>query len=322
MGILKKAFLLVGMVLITAGVMAQSVEEAGSKYNEGNEFYKAKDYSSAINSYEAAIGIAKAAGADAEGLLVSIEKQLLNSYYAEGKVQYKAGKFDASIALFEKTFALAEELGDAKKSNNSKSYIAKVRTSKGTSLRKANKMDEAFAEYTMAIEILPNYYKAYYGLMLLYKSQGEYAKMMTSADKVIEIGATNPKAEKTVKKTKSTTSKALVNAGAKEIQEGSAKKAIEFINNSFKYSAGNANAYYYLALAYSKEKNWTEAISAAEKAIATEPEKDKGDIYFALGQAHEGNGDSANACVAYKKVTTGPNIEAAKYQITQVLKCS
>jgi len=322
MSILKKTFLLITVVLFNFGVIAQTVEEAGAKYNEGNGYYKEKNFASAITAYEAAIGIANDAGADAAELKSKIEKQLLNSYYSEAKGQYKGGKFDASIALFEKTFALAEELGDASKSKNSKSYIAKVRTSKGSSLLKKNKVDDAFAEYTMAIEILPNYYKAYYGLMLVYKSQDDFTNMMTSADKVLELGEGNTKAEKTVKKTKSTTSKALVNAGAKEIQNGSAKKAIEFINNSFNYAPGNSNAYYYLALAYSKEKNWTEAISAAEKAISIEPEKDKGDIYFALGQAHEGNGDSANACAAYKNVTTGPNVEAAKYQMTQVLKCS
>lgn len=322
MSILKKVLLTIGVVFISIGAIAQSVEEAGAKYNEGNGFYKEKDFASAITAYESAMGIAKEAGADAADLLLNIEKQLLNSYYNEAKGLYKGGKFDAAIAMFEKSYAMAEEVGDATKSKNSKSYIAKVRTSKGSSLLKKNKVDEAMAEYTMAIEILPKYYKAYYGLMLAYKSKADYTNMMANADKVIELGADNSKAAKTVKKTKSTASKALVNAGAKEIQDGSAQKAIEFINNSFNYMPGNANSHYYLSLAYLKEKNWAEAISAAEKAVSIEPEKDKGDIYFTLGQAHEGNGDSANACAAYKNVTTGPNVEAAKYQMTQVLKCS
>ncbi len=45
-------------------------------------------------------------------------------------------------------------------------------------------------------------------------------------------------------------------------------------------------------------------------------------MYFALGQACEGVGNNADACAAYKNVTSGPNIEVAKYQITQVLKCN
>lgn len=322
MSLLRKSLLFVGMVFFTFSVMAQSVEDAGAKYNEGNEFYKEKDYASAIASYESALGIANEVGADAADIKGSIEKQLLNSYYGDAKAKYKKGKYDESIALFEKTHTLAEQLGDAKKSKNSKSYIAKVRTSKGTSLLKKNKVDEAFNEYSMAIEILPKYYKAYYGLTLVYKSKDDMANMMANADKVLELGADNAKAEKTVKKTKSTVSKALVNAGAKEIQNGNSAKAVEYINNSFKYGAGNANAYYYLTLAYSSEKKWDEAIASADKAIAMEPEKDKSDIYFAKGQALEGKGDTAGACGAYKSVVSGPNVEAAKYQMTQVLKCS
>ncbi len=45
-------------------------------------------------------------------------------------------------------------------------------------------------------------------------------------------------------------------------------------------------------------------------------------MYFALGQAYEGKGDAGGACTAYKNVTSGPNVEAAKYQITTVLKCN
>lgn len=322
MSILKKSLVLIGMILFTASVFAQSVEEAGAKYNEGNEFYKEKNYASAITSYEAALEIAVNTGADADDLKTSIEKQLLNSYYNEAIEKYKGGKFDAAIAMFEKTYAFGDQIDDNSKSKNAKSYIAKVRTSKGSSLLKKNKVDDALAEYTMAIEILPDYYKAYYGLMLVYKSQDDFVNMMASADKVIELGASDSKAGKTVKKTKSTTSKALVNAGAKEIQNGNAKKAIEFINDSYKYDQGDANSYYYLTLAYNIEKNWSESISSAQKAISIEPEKDKSEIYFALGQAYEGSGDSANACTAYKSVTTGPNVDAAKYQMTQVLKCN
>ncbi len=308
--------------MFTITSMAQSVEDAGEMYNEGNGYYKEKDYASAITSYESAQKIAKEVGADAADLKVNIEKQLLNAYYSEAKNLYTKGKYDASIALFEKTYAFAEELGDAKKLKYSKLYIAKVRTSKGISLLGKSDVDNAFAELTMAIEIDPKYYKAYYGLMQVYKSQGNMESMMANADKVLELAEGNTKAAKTIKKTKSTASKSLVNAGAKELQNGNTKKAIEYINSSFNYSAGGSSAQYYLALAYIAEKTWDKAISAAQKAISMEPEKDKSDIHFALGQAYEGIGDSANACAAYKSVTSGGNVEAAKYQITQVLKCS
>ncbi len=322
MSFLKKSLFLLSIVLFSMSVFAQSVDEAGAKYNEGNSYYKEKNFADAVTAYESALKIANEAGADANDLKASIEKQLLNAYYANGKTLYKGAKFDAAIASFEKAYDLAEELGDSSKKKNSNSYIAKVRTSKGGSLLKKNKADEAFSEYTMAIEIYPTYYKAYYGLMLVYKSQNDMTKMMESADKVIELGEGNSKAAKTLKKTKLTASKALVNAGAKEIQNGNGKKAIDNIQNSFKYLPGNSNAYYYLTLAYNMEKEWDAAITSAGNALAAEPEKDKSDVNFALGQAYEGKSDGAAACAAYKNVVSGPNVDAAKYQMTQVLKCN
>ena len=321
MSILKRSFLMISMVMATVVVMAQSVEDAGAKYNEGNEYYKEKSYSNAVASYEEALNIATEAGVDGEELKSSIEKQLKNAYYKNGLSQYKGRKYDAAIALLEKAYTLSEQLGDDSMKTKTATYIAKVRSTKGSSLLKAKKVDEAFAEYEMAIEILPTCVNAYYGKGLVYKAKDDMANMVINMDKAIEFGADNPKAAKYVKKAKSTASKALVNAGAKEIQKEHGKKAAEYINLSFKYAPGTAMAYYYLALSYNKIQKWNDAISAANTAIGMDTE-DKSDMYFALGKAYEGKGDDAGACTAYKNVTSGPNVEAAKYQMTQVLKCN
>ncbi|MAZ93658.1 MAG: tetratricopeptide repeat protein [Bacteroidales bacterium] len=322
MSLSQKCLLFLGTALISLNINAQTVSDAGALYNEGNSYYKEKDYSDAITAYEDAMEIANLVGGDAEELKERIQTNLLKAYYGNATAFYKKGKFDEAISGYEKSYAYAEELGDSKKMTNSKNNIAKVRTSKGTSYLKNNMVDNAIAEFNMALEIYPTYYKTYYGMMLAYKSKGDLSKMVANADKVIEYGANNPKAAKTIAKTKSTVSKSLVNAGAKEIQKENATKAVEYINTSFTYASGSANAYYYLTLAYTIKNSWNKAISSAEKAININPTEDKSDIYFALGQAYEGNGDSSNACSAYKSVTNGPNVDAAKYQITQVLKCS
>ena len=57
---LKKSFMIVGLVVLSLGVFAQSVEDAGLQYNEGNEQMKAKDYSGAVMSFEQALAFTKA----------------------------------------------------------------------------------------------------------------------------------------------------------------------------------------------------------------------------------------------------------------------
>ena len=74
-------------------------------------------------------------------------------------------------------------------------------------------------------------------------------------------------------------------------------------------------------MAYNSAKQFTKGIEAAKKALELKKEGDKNPIYFVLAQAYQGAGDNANACKYFKMVKQGPNVDAAKYQVEQVLKC-
>lgn len=321
MSFLKRSLLLLTIVFFAGSTFAQSVDEAGAKYNEGNEHYKAKEYAAAVTSYKEAMDIATAAGADADGIKASIEKQLQNAYYKNGLALYKGKKFDAAIASLDKSYAMAEAAADVKMQKRIKIYLSSVRVSKGNALLKDKNTDDAFAEYKMATELNPKSAKGYYGMGLVYKTNDDIQNMSVYMDKAIEAAGDNAKKAKTVKKAKVTAGKTLVNAGAKAIQKEAADKAIEYITASEKYMPLSGKANYYLALAYNKKKDWDNAISYAKLATGMECDN-MGDVFFALGQAYEGKAMTAEACDAYKNVTSGPNVEAAKYQMTQVLKCN
>jgi len=318
---LKKMMILMAVVFFGAKVFAQSMDEAGEKYNEGNEKYSVKDYAGAIISFEEALNICNTVGADADGLKGNIQKQLNNSYYKNGLSLYKKRKYDDAIANMQKSLALSEELGDESKKAKNINYIAKIHSTKGLTLIKEKKLDEALAEYDAAQKVKAGCVNASYGKALVYKEKGDMDLMMQNADEAIKNGAGNEKAAKYVGKTKSLAAKTLLNEGTTELSKEHGAKAAEYLEASMKYQAGSADTYYYLAIAYNKTKAYSKAIEAANKAIELK-EGDKSDIYFEIGQAHEGNGNTAGACDAYKKVTGGNNIETAKYQITTVLKCS
>jgi len=317
---LKKSLILVGLLIFVSGVFAQTVDEVGVKYNEGNQKYNAKEYAAAIEAYKSAIEIADQVGMDADDLKAGSEKQLGNAYYKNGIALYKAKDLDASLVVLDKGYAFSKEIDDAKLKSKFVSVISQVRSKKGDALRKEKNLDDAYAEYQMALNIKPTCVKAFYGQGMVFKAKGDMEKMMEKMDKVIENGDGNSKAAKTVAAAKSTSSKTLFNAALTALQGNKANKAIEYINYSFKYADGNADSYYYLAVSYNKAKKWGDALKAAEKAL-TLKEGDKSDIYFEQGQAFEGSGDNANACGAYKKVSGGANVESAKYKITTTLKC-
>lgn len=96
-------------------MFAQTLDDAGSKYNAGNEQYSAKAYADAVASYESALEICKNVGPDGDALKGNIEKQLNNAYYRNGLALYKAKKFEDAIAQLEKSAKLAGELGDTEK---------------------------------------------------------------------------------------------------------------------------------------------------------------------------------------------------------------
>ena len=199
-------------------------------------------------------------------------------------------------------------------------FEAKVLSSKGLSQLKAKDLDAAYATFEEAHKVKSTCVISYYGKGLVWKARGDMNNMMANMDKAIEIAATEPKMAKYAGKAKSAASKGLVAEATEEITKEHGREAAKWINDSFKYTAGTADTYYYLTIAYNKSKEYSKAAEAANKSIGMK-EGDKSDVYFELGVALKGSGNTSGACDAFKKVTAGPNVDAAKYEITQTLKC-
>ncbi|PLX05526.1 MAG: hypothetical protein C0598_14370 [Marinilabiliales bacterium] len=316
----KKSFILLGAIFLSMSMFAQTLDDAGSKYNQGNEQYTAKAYADAVASYESALEICNSVGPDGDVLKGNIEKQLNNAYYRNGLSLYKGKKFEDAIAQLEKSAKLANELGDSEKAKKSTMYVGKIYTTSGQVMLKKEKPDMAIEEFNKALQINPKDYKTFLGMAMAYKEKGDLDLMLENADKTISLVEGKEKAKKYGDKAKKLAATELFNTGALEIKSNPAK-AVEYLNKSLNYADPSANTYYYLAIANNKAKNFSAAIENANKALELK-EDDKSDIYFELGQAQEGAGNADAACSAYKNVTGGNNVEAAKYQITTVLKCN
>ena len=102
-------------------------------------------------------------------------------------------------------------------------------------------------------------------------------------------------------------------------------------------SSGNFTIYYMdwsgiqngapdgLALVYNGQSKWDNAIESCNKALTffkgEETTKDA-KIYYELGNAYKGKGDTNAACEAYKKAAKGDYAEHANYEIEHTLKCN
>lgn len=314
---LKLSLTTIFFMLFVVG-FSQSLNEAAEYYNSGNDQFSAKDYATSAESYENCIDACLMLGAQGNDLKVKAEKQLANAYYKYAINLYKGKKFDQAINTFKKAGDQAKAVGDTKLQKKAFAYVPKVYTSIGLGFLKKKDYENAMAKFNKAIQLDPKYNKAYYGQGLVYKNKGETENLKKAFDKVIEIG---PEGNKTVIKTKSVAQKYFIAEGGTAVQKEQFDKAVNLLNSSFAYGNKDANAYYYISIAYNGKKQWEKAIGAGNKAIEFE-KNNKTNIYFVLGNAYEGKGDKQAACNAYKNVSSGPNVDAAKHQMKEVLKCN
>lgn len=318
---LKKVLLLFVIGLLSLNIYAQDINAAGEAFNDGNQAIKAKDYAGAVTFYESSLDECQMVGADAAELQTKVEAQLTKAYYYNAQVLYKKKKFDASVAEFNKAIEAAGVSGDTKTKGKAQNFIPKVYSSQGMGLIKEKKYDDAIIVFDKAFNVKKECVNAFYGVGLAYKQKDEIDLALANFDQAIKYGATNPKAAKTVKKAKSAGQIMMESNAAKELQKEHTQQAIDYLNKGLEYGAGSANTYYLLTLAYNKQNKYDDAIASATTGLGIEG-VDAHNINFELAKAYEGKGDAANACSTYKKVTAGPNVEAAKFQIKEVLKCN
>jgi len=312
-----KIIALIMMISLAFNSFAQTLDEAGAAFNQGIQSGKEGNYAEAIKSYEQTIQICTQVGDDGMELQIKAEQQLPGAYFNLAKGFFDAKNYTEAIPNFEKSAQYADQMGETKTADASRTYLAGIYTSLGNADLKNEAFDQAIEKYNKALAYKSTYYKAYYGLGLVYKKQENLPEMKVALDKVIAMAGDDAK---TIGNAKDAAESAFRNAGALAVQSKKYDDAITNLLIAREYNDADPNAYYYLAIAYNGLSRYDDAITAASKAIELQTE-DKSDIYFELGKSYEKKGDNALSCENYKKVTAGNNVAGAKYQMEQVLKC-
>lgn len=300
---------------------AQDLNAAGAKFNEGLELDNAKNYSGAIAAWEQSLSICNAIGVDAEELKSTVQKKLGYTYFKEGITQYKKKSFDDAIKALKNAEKTANAVDDSKTAAQAATYIPKIYSSKGLDFLVNKDYDSAIKTFDEALEYDPKCIDAFYGKGMTYKDMDQLDLAAEAFDKVIAFGEGNNSAEKKVSSSLEAAQIMFEAKAASELQLEHNSEALALLNKALKYSQSSPNTFYLLCLANNKLKNWEATIEAGTKALALSG-VDVSSINFELGKAYEGNGDTSNACAAYKKVTSGPNVAAAAFQIKEVLKCN
>jgi len=304
-------------LVISMGLSAQDLNDAGKSYNKGLELTKENKPMEAIEEYRECAEIAGELGDVGEGLKTKAETQISSLYMKLGIDAYKAKGYDTAISLFLLSAEYSIAIGKPEVTAKADNYIATTYVAKGNGLYKEKKYEDAITSFTKALEYNPEFFKAYYGQAICYNKTEQTEELEAAIKKVIEFGGE----DKTVEKAKRLGGTYFLNLSGTAIQKESYREAAMMAKKSIEYNYLNPTAYYYQALSCNNFESWDEAIKAAEFGLKTEQE-DKSNMYFELGRAYEGKGELEKACKAYADVSGGPNVEAAKYQRNTVLKCN
>ena len=309
------------LICFFIGGNAQDINEAIAKLKDGLSIIN-DDPQGALNILNECLSLCDEIGPDAEETKMEAESRIPTCYYKIAYQSYKDKNYEEALNGFIKTAEMAELYNDLDTKDKTNNYIPKLYYAVATNKYKDDDYQASIDQYDKAIEYDPSYAKAYYGKALSYKKLDNDDKALEEADKAIE-SAMNTNDLKTLDKAEKLAHNILLVRGADASSKGDYNKSIELFKKAIEYDSKSSEVYFQLALSYNKIEDWDDAIKAANKSLELEDGDDekKARVYYEIGTAQIGKGDSTAACEAYNNALYGAYTESAKYQIEVVLKC-
>jgi tetratricopeptide (TPR) repeat protein len=298
------------------GLNAQTKNEVIEVYNQAIALMKT-DVQGAIVSFEKSIQMSEQVGDSAKDLKEKAITVLPDLYYQKANKLYTDKKIPEAISASKDVIKVSEKYGNDKAKEKAQKLMVIAYSAQGNNYFKSNDNENAVKAFDSALFINPEYTRAMFNKALVYKKMDNAAKFTETIDLFIS------KSQADTAQTAQANKLALDyfrSSGAKLSQTTKLDDAITALNTSFKYG-NDKDVYYYLALAYNKQKKFADGATNAQKGLDMEtgtPEA-KAKFNYELAVALAGKGD-ANACATFKNALFGPFLAPAKAQMTN-LKC-
>ena len=235
--------------------------------------------------------------------------------YNQAKEKFDAKEYEAAIEMFAKALEKVDPESDSESAKKvtkfSKYYSAGSHYYVGSKLRKAEKFEEALAEFEKGIAIYEAFPSNFVG-----KAQAlEKLERDTSAVKAYILASAKMRSAK-----KEETADKLLNRAENFAAKAKSKKNWDTTiacAKLFLAEKETADSYYYLAEGLKGKKKATEALEPINKALEL-ADGDKNKFLFAKAEILEAAGQKAKAIEAYKAVGGDKYAERAKYKATQL----
>ncbi len=319
-----KSFIFLSALSLFLGlqvVQGQTLREAVEAYNTGLELAET-DIKAAIASFEESAQIARLLGEEGEEVREQAEIQIPGLHYELAMEYYRDRNIPDAVKGFEETIEVAKKYNDSGTLRRSENVLHQLYAIKGNSLFREDKNEEALEMFGKALEINPQHARSYLGKGLVYRRLEDVEKFREAMDMAIE-NALITEEEQIMQTAESTARDFFLVRAVRAKQENNLQRAIDLISSSLTYDETFPETHFLLATIYNEQSRYQDAVDSAQRAIDlfNGNKEETAKIYFELGRAYEGLGDTARACAAYNDAAYGNYEASAKYQMEHILKC-
>jgi len=317
----KLKIVLAAAALVAAGsVSAQDLSAITAKYTEAAEALNAKNFAAAVPLFEAVID----QGIDIEGaeeLVAGAKAALPQALFMVGGASVQGGKLDEALAAFTKSAQLAELYGDTATLPKAQQWVGRTVMSQGGAAFNNKDFAAAAAIFKKGYDANPKDTAVAINLALSYSGMGDYTKSAEIYKAVIALAAEDSRFEADAAKARENYSLDVLSSASASAKAGDFAAAAAATDSLLAVIPGDAPAQLMRLQAYNSLKNYAKVTELGEAAAAaqTTPET-ASDAWFLVGAAYQNQSNWAKAIEAYRKVTAGSNMAAAKAQIPELQK--
>jgi len=321
-------FLLLGTAEISQAQDEARVQ-AIDMYNNAQELAGSNDFDGAIELYRAALEISRENGLN--DITDLVEERLPRVYGSRASSAYKTyqnertvSSIDAAIEDFKASQEAAAEFGNQQVEQQARGAIPQLYYVRSILNFRQDNLEEALSDLNTAIEFNPNYAAAYYqkGIVQKRMTPEDTDAWLEWYDRAIEI-AQQIGNNKTLENAREGAADELIYRGVNLGEDRNFDRAIELLNKVEEYDPSSDEQHYRLSEIYNKRGNWSAAETHARQALEyhTGGVADKAKIYFELGTALKGLGQTESACSAFENARYGDFTEPANHELEFQLKC-
>jgi tetratricopeptide (TPR) repeat protein len=327
MNVVKRASVVLSALLLTLcfsnGVLAQSREDAITKFNEGFALFNEQgDLLAAIEKFKETIVIADEVGSEANDIRERAVGQIPRLAFMHAAQLVRERQLEEAIDAFQEAIRLAERFDDDQILRRALGNLPALHLNLGNQLLRDEQNEAALEHYRKATELNPSYVSAYYQKAIVYRRMGDLERSLENFDTSIDL-AREAGDQENLERSQRAARDYLVFRASEQIEEEYYNRALDLLNLAAGYGE-SASMHYRFAEVYNNQRRYSDARTSAERALELETggRLDRARIYFELGLAHKGLENTQAACSAFRNAMVGDFRSPAEHEVEHELNCN